>query len=196
MSRLWVFLVMKLVRSWPIDPPEDHPQIFDDCELVYIDAVDYTPLLQLNDNVLHLDWDVAVGRNELRAFAAKCKAEPELVRVAPTMNYVTRHFRSRKNFPTTTQWMVWKQTGGGRESINPGDPACDYFAFGMVYLPLWALKQYKTDCPRERFYDQSFSKWHFKYHGGYGTSPGVPVEWDTHAVHLNYSIAQALNDQE
>ena len=84
---------MKLVRSWPLDVPPNHPYIYDNCERVILTRKylpDYTPLADVGDDLLHLDWDVAVGRHELRAFAKKCEAEPDKVRVGPTWNYVTR----------------------------------------------------------------------------------------------------------
>ena len=95
---------MKIVRSWPEHVPPNHPYIYDNCERILLRRKylpDYTTLLEAEDNLLHLDWDVAVGRNELRVFAKKCEAEPDKVRVAPTWNYVTRiknnHTLDRRN---------------------------------------------------------------------------------------------------
>ena len=67
----------------------------------------------------------------------------------------------------------------------------------MVYLPYQLLVRYKAEVPTERFDDMSFSRWHYNKHlGGYGKAPGVPVEWDVHAVHINYSMKEALNEQD
>ena len=191
---------MRLIRSWPEYPPEDHPQVIDNCERIYLhrpDMVDYTALSQADDNLLHLDWDVAVNRDELRMFAAKCEAEPDRVRVAPTINWVTRHKAHRGILPNMrTQWLVWRQLSVSRRNCVPGEN-CDYFGFGMVYLPIRLIQMYKAERPSERFNDMSFSKWHYnEYLGGWGKAPTVPVEWDVHAVHINYSMADALNDQE
>lgn len=182
---------MKLVRSWPLEPPADHPQIIDNCERVYIPTVDYRPLVELEDDVIQLDWDVAVGRNELRAFAQKCLAEPDLVRVAPTMVYPTRMHRHHKDMEFKDTWLVFKQLPIGRASLEPGEPYCDYFGFGLVYLPWWTIKGF-TEYQEQQgngnpFLDSLFDVWYRKVSG-----KRVPVEWDTHAVHINYSTKDAL----
>jgi hypothetical protein len=191
---------MRLVRSWPLDVPPNHPCIYDNCDRVILRRKylpDYTPLAETGEDLLHLDWDVAVGRNELRRFADKCRAEPGKVRVAPTWNYVTRIKNNHTLDGSTTQWLLWRQENVSRRNCYEGEPTCDYFGFGMVYLPAELLARFKEDRPDIRFNDINFSRWHYDVHqGGYGRSPGVPVEWDVHAVHINYSMQDALNDQE
>src|SRR5690348_15233357 len=107
---------MRLVRSWPKDPPENHPKILDDCERVYVKTIDYRPLADLDDDVIHLDWDVAVGLIELREFAQKCMAEPEIVRTAPTMTYKSRFWYAEGSAsrPWNEEWMARVQMPVGR----------------------------------------------------------------------------------
>jgi hypothetical protein len=190
---------MRLVRSWPLNPPEGHPQIIDDCERVYIETVDYTPLGDLGENFIHLDWDVAVNRDALRAFADKCEKEPNRIRVAPTMNWVTRQYRANQNASSADQWLVWKLTLEGKRNLEPGEPFCDMFAFGMVYFPIAIFQKYlAADTSAGNSHpDINFCEWRYNtYYGGIRKNPpGVPVEWDTHAVHLNYSMAAAFNDK-
>lgn len=181
---------MKLVRSWPNNPPKEHPQVIDDCERVYIDAVDYRPLADLNDDVIHLDWDVAVGRNELRAFAEKCIAEPDVVRTAPTMMYGSRFWRSEGSAsrPWNGGWMAHIQMPVGTRRMEYGEPYANFFGFGLVYLPYWTLKEFVSTLQgNEHFRDQNFCRWYYKE-----TGEPVPVEWDTNAVHINYSLKTAL----
>lgn len=183
---------MKLVRSWPRDEPgEFHAHIVDNSDKVYIPAVDYRPLRDVDDDVIHMDWDVAVGRNELRAFAQKCVAEPDIVRVAPTMVNPTRVQRGNPGAKFKDTWLVFKQMPLGRESLEPGEPYCDYYGFGMVYLPRWTIVGFtdylKARGDYESFLDSTFDVWYRKVSG-----KRVPVEWDTNAVHINYSMKDAL----
>lgn len=183
---------MQLVRSWPRKPPDNHPRIEDNCTRITVDWCDYSALLQLNDDVLHLDWDVAVGLDELQAFADKCRSEPHLVRVAPTMSYPTRQRRWHPAPGTPKHYLVWDKESweSNREGLRPGTPYCNYFAFGMVYLPRWTLERFMESVPKfgPTLNDVSFSVWYQVFTHG----QPVPVEWDTHAVHLNFSMKDAI----
>lgn len=185
--------MVRLVRSWPRKPPDNHPRIEDNCTRIVIDWCDYSALLQLNDDVLHLDWDVAVGQDELQAFAAKCIAEPEVVRVAPTMSYPTRQRAWHPAPGTPKHYMVWSEESwaSDRVGLRPGTPYCNYFAFGFVYLPRWTLEGFMESIPDfgSTLNDVSFSAWYQYVTGG----RDVPVEWDTNVIHLNYSMKDALN---
>jgi hypothetical protein len=169
----------------------DHPHIVDSCERVLIPSIDYRPLLNVDDDVIHLDWDVAVGLIELRHFAKKCIANPEIVRVAPTMMYKSRFWYSEgyATRPWTTNWMVYVQDSVGKRVVYDGEPFANYFGFGMVYLPQWTIKEFaETLNSNEHFRDGNFCEWYFKRTNG----QPVPVEWDTNAVHTNYDISNAL----
>jgi hypothetical protein len=187
---------MRLVRSWPNRPPDKHPRIYDNCERVYIDTTDYRPLLQLNDNVLHLDWDVAVAQDELRDFARKCQAEPELVRVAPTMSYPTRQRRWHRTTTPHHRWMGWTLTDDRKERIlcKPGDPFCHVSSFGVIYLPRWSIEAFcealETGEYGPDFLDFPFCYWHHVATGG----RGIPIEWNTNAIHINFSMKETLCD--
>jgi hypothetical protein len=184
---------MKVVRSWPLNPPKTQkPHIIDDCERVYIKTVDYRPLADLNDDVIHLDWDVAVGMVELRNFAKKCLAEPNTVRVAPTMMYSSRYWRDElpgDGRGWFTDWMVQVQMNVGTRPIKYGEPYGHFFSFGLVYLPKQILRDFVNQLKdNEQFRDREFCQWFQKSTGG----TSVPVEWATNAVHLNFSMKTAL----
>lgn len=182
---------MKLVRSWPEDMTglEEHPRVLDNCERLYIPSIDYSPLLALDDNVLLLEWDVVVGKDELRAFARKCLDEPDEVRVAPTRQYNTRQWRKEKKRNFNEEWFVYKRLDIGRRTLEYGEPYCNEFAFGVIYLPYWAIKGFMdSKQPTTPFIDRTFAIWFNKvteFHP-------VPVEWDTNAIHMNYSTKDAL----
>lgn len=188
---------MRLVRSWPLKPPDDHPRIFDNCDRVYIPTIDYSPLADLDDDLIHLDWDVAAGQHELRAFAERCLDEPERVRTAPTMSYNTRQRRWQKGSETPSTWMVWHFNDGTRTLLEEGEPTCDLCAFGLIYLPSWTLKgfvkalnEYPEKWGRSRhFGDINFCHWYRTVTAG----QGIAVEWDINPVHMNYSIKDTLD---
>ena len=185
---------MKLVRSWPRKPPDNHPRIQDNCPRITVDWCDYSSLLQLNDDVLQLDWDVAVGLDELQAFARRCLDESERVRVGPTMSYPTRQRRWHAAPGTPKQYMVWSAESWAtdRVGLKPPTPTCNYFAFGMVYLPRWTLEAFMESIPEfgPTLNDVSFSAWYQDITGGIE----VPIEWDAHPVHLNFSMKDALDE--
>jgi hypothetical protein len=186
---------MKLVRSWPKKPPDNHPRIYDNCERVYIETVDYRPLLQLNDDVLHLDWDVSAGQDAVKAFARKCKAEPELVRVAPTMSYPTRQRRWHSAPGTPHRYMIWAIGDDGKTKIElpEGSPECNISSFGMIYLPQWTIAGFcaalEFNGYGDKFIDVNFCYWYYRE-----TGRAIPVDWDTHTIHINFSMKDTLCD--
>ena len=188
---------MKLIRSWPQDPPKNnHPYVHDNCERVYIPTIDYTPLLEVNDDVIQLDWDVAVGRDEIRRFAKKCLSEPDLVRIAPVMRYESRIWRGETygSRPWNEAYMAKVQMPVGRRQAVPGDLYCCEFGFSLTYLPRWTLEEFtnfaaETGC---QFRDREFADWYYVRTG----RKGVPMEWDIYPVHLNYDMSEALQGLE
>jgi hypothetical protein len=184
---------MKLIRSWPQQPPtkNHHPYVVDNCNRVCIPTIDYSPLLDVGDDLIHLDWDVAVGKHEIQAFAKKCLAEPEDIRVAPVMMYGSRFYKDDGLSPGRWQdkYMECVQMPVGKRPVQPGDPYCNYFSFSLIYFPYWTLKGFVDSLrPGEQFRDGNFNEW-------YGRTTNwrpVPLEWDAHVVHTNYSIKDAL----
>ncbi len=60
----------------------------DPLERVVIDNHDYKALAELDSDVLLLEWDIAVGKEDVEAFARRAKATPGDVLVAPYLLYV------------------------------------------------------------------------------------------------------------
>jgi hypothetical protein len=182
---------MKIVRSWPRNPPPWHPLIEDDCERVYIPGIDYSPLLDLDDDLIHLDWDVAVGRNELKRFADKCKAEPEIVRTAPYTTYKSRQYLNHPWRGGKDQFTVWHYSLGGQKvELLQGELNCNLTGFGLIYLPKLAFAGYMADKPDgEPAMDTPFCLWYLE-----NTGRDIPVEWWVNAVHVNYSFKGILEE--
>jgi len=185
---------MRLIRTWPQDMTglDAKNRIIDDCERVYIPSIDRKPMVTLDDNVIHLDWDVAVSRDDLREFARRCAADPERVRVVPTLAHQTQRTRTGQPQTTPTHWMVWRQDyhGGPRIELKPGESPAHIFSFGLVYLPKWTIQGFIRDMPDTNLDDTQFANWHNRQ----TAYQGCPVDWDIPTVHLNYSMRLALTD--
>lgn len=182
---------MRIVRSWPKDQPSDHPFVMDNCERVYIDTVDYRPLIDIGENFIHLDWDIAVERNRLRDFVRKCEAEPDVVRVGPYKGYPTRRWHHKWAWANHEKWYVWKTDEARlqRIELKPGDPYCHWFAPGMMYMPFDLWKEFYDD-EGYKVICEGFPDWYHVKHGW----TDWPVEWDLNAIHLNYSMRDVMVD--
>jgi hypothetical protein len=158
---------MRLVRSWPETVPPNRAHVVDDIEHFVMDDFDYSGLRDLKDDVLLLEWDMAVGIEHLTAFAERAVKTPDDVLVAP---YILYDF-----YP----WPVWAHRRALTEFVDEGEPECHAFSFGMVYLPQWMLAAFNYP----RLDDCTFSTWH-----RLNVQKAVPIMWDVRPVHLHYSI--------
>lgn len=157
-----------IVRAWPDHPPPNRAHVIDDLPRVTVDRYDYSTLLSLKADVISLDWDIAVDRDDLVTFRQRALAAPEWPRVAP---YKLHHKGG--------QWAIFDHTW---TPLPEGMMTCCYFGFGMVYLPYRLLRECHTsrevdDTPLT---DCVFSMWFFKRH-----QRRTPVDWGLHPVHLH-----------
>jgi hypothetical protein len=175
--------VLKLLRSWPRVIPEGRSYVVDDIERLTIENHHYGPLGEVDESVLLIEWDMAVGQEELRAFAARAQACPARVLVAPYRIYADAY-----NIPADI-WAHRHWDGDGSGTVNPngakpiatGDEFCQLFGLGLVYLPLKLIRDYLFGRYNATFGDTQFSMWHYAT-----IAHDVPVAWDVRPVHLNY----------
>jgi hypothetical protein len=178
---------VKLLRSWPAVIPEGRGHVVDSIERFMIDRYDYRPLTTVGDDVLLLEWDIAVGQTELKAFATRARATPDDVLVAPYRIYADTY--GLPDDIWAHRW--WDGDGAGTVSPNgarpvaTGDPTCNLFGLGMVYLPQALIKAHVTECWSAQFGDTQFSMWHYQ-----NVKQDVPVMWDVRPVHLHYLIPE------
>ena len=172
---------MRLIRSWPADPPAGRARVDDSIERLVMDGYDYRVLGGVADDVLLLEWDIAVGRDELARFAARACSEPGRVRVAPYPIY--RSTVGLHDIPEPV-WPMRRYTEGEQSArfVQPTDSHCHLFALGMTYLPGTVVRAFLDDWPGH-FSDVSFSGWHYR-----NVEREVPIDWDCLAVHLNYAL--------
>jgi hypothetical protein len=152
-------------------------------ERLVMDGYDYHVLEQVDDDVLLLEWDIAIGEHELVRFAERARQTPGRVLVAPYPLYrstISLRDLGRSVYPFRLYGdysMRW---------CTPDDPACHTFGFGVIYLPRILVKQYLADNWPALFNDMTFSQWHYLN----AEHREVPIAWDCPAVHLNYTIPE------
>lgn len=178
---------MRLVRSFPREIPDGRNYVVDDAERLVNEGYDYRGLIGMGD-VIHVDWDTAVSREDLATFAAAARATPNRVLVAPVPMYPapdrpglrTAHWNLRRYLPGQQQMRY----------CNPADLAAHLFGFGMVYLPgvlLTAFGQELGSPVAPRFGDIEFASWHHRF-----AEPGAQILWEVRPVHLHYRISEVI----
>lgn len=178
---------MRLVRSFPAEVPQGRNYIVDDAERHLNRDYQYRGLVAFDDDLIHLDWDMAVSREDLEAFARAARAlRSTLVLVAPQRVDVgdgRRHLRE-------PVWNMRRYEGGRLRHVTETDEWCDLYGFGMVYLPGKLLREFE-DTFREqlddgsvRFDDTGFAGWASKEYGQ------ALIAWSVRPVHLHYAISE------
>lgn len=174
---------MKLIRSWPAVIPAGRSYVVDDIPRFVMGDdgknFDYRHLIDLDDDIVLIEWDIAVGREHLVRFMDRARAEPDQVRVAPYLLYRTRHqvpFYVHRIKSKTKHW-----------ATGPEDTHCRMFGFGLVYLPKALIARFMAQFdPATHFGDSEFSRWHMRN----APNPDVPIDWDIPCVHLHYQLPE------
>jgi hypothetical protein len=176
---------MRLLRSWPARIPEGRAHVIDTIQRLPIDNHHYGPLAAIDDDVLLLEWDMAVGQEDLRQFADHARANPARVLVAPYRIYADVY-----NLPADI-WAHRTWNGDGAGTVIPrgalpvrdGAPTCNLFGLGMVWLPREVVRGFLAGHYASHFGDKEFSMWHYQQ-----VTREVPIAWEVRPVHLNYLI--------
>ena len=180
---------MKLVRSWPETIPEGRSYVVDDIPKFVMGKdgdrqYDYRYLVDLDDDVVLIEWDIAIGGEMLAEFMRRAKAEPDQIRVAP---YVLYRRVAREGRAQTPFYVHRVRTQRERRWAKQGDPFCQMFGFGLVYLPKVLIRRFVDQMkPGSHFGDSEFSRWHMRN----VANIDVPIDWDLPAVHLHYNTPE------
>lgn len=174
---------MRLIRSWPDRIPEGRSYVEDGIERLVIQNHDYKRLATIKDDVLLIEWDIAVGQEDLRHFAQHAAEDPSRVLVAPYRIYADAY-----HLPEDV-WAHRHWDGTGLGTISPvgarpvetGAPVCNLFALGLTYLPHSIVARFADLASHSHFGDTQFSMWHYEH-----IATEVPICWDVHPVHLHY----------
>lgn len=180
---------MKLLRSWPAEIPEGRGYVVDDIERLVMTGYDYRCLADVGDDIVLIEWDLAVGGEDLERFMARAAAAPAQVRVAPY-----------KLYPASTRakapFYCHRFREGGRNVYvtGPEYEICHQFGFGLVYLPRTLILGFMEHLGRQapgrhvKFSDTTFSYWHFR--NAPRENRRVPIDWDVQLVHLHYEMPE------
>jgi hypothetical protein len=162
---------VRILRSFPDGtPPAGRAYVQDDLERFLQPAFDYTGLKRYEDDILLLEWDIAVSTLDLARFAERAKGR-DWPLVAPFLRRDSAHY------------MHWRDPGGTRtlRPIRYGEPDCDLFGFGMVYLPARIIRDYPPGYQGSSILsDGSLPRWLQEQPG----AKPVPVDWSIAVVHL------------
>jgi hypothetical protein len=172
-------------RSWPADPYEGvRAYVMDSdssgIERLYIRLHDLDTASDLPAvSFILIEWDLAVGREDMRLFERLCARQPERVQVAPYRLYPKS---------TGLDRTVWAHRTGMEphtDWISEREPEADAAGFGLIYLPAAVVRRFQAEVPRDpnycRFTDTTFSLWHQR--AGLGR---IPVHWEVQPVHLHW----------
>ena len=176
------------IRSYPVVAPPHRPRVLDELPRFYQMDYDYAALGAYDRDIFLIEWDIACPQDEMDWFVTNALRHPHEVRVAAHRLY---HIQSD---PVWAHRVVSAQ--GQERWAWWQEPVCDYFAFGMIYLPRDLIRQFLAapapergrspfvpegnpyeDC---RFIDQTFSVWH-KHRLG----RRVEIDWSVRPVHLH-----------
>lgn len=176
---------MRLLRSFPEAIPEGRSYVIDGIERLIMRDYDYAILGEVDDDVLLIEWDLAVGEEELRAFAARAASEPGRVLAAAYRLYPGCSMKAPGVGPT---WAAWRykvsQQVGGLIEAQPGDETAHVVGLGMTYLPRHLIRRYLDERqPEWGFSDIAFSGWHHRR-----VTPDIDLDWSARPVHLHYQL--------
>jgi hypothetical protein len=177
---------MKLIRSFPATIPAGRAYVVDDMPRHLMHDYDYRWLGDVDDDVLLLEWDIAVGAEELEAFVAAVAAEPKRVRVAPYRIHESLTGKTYHCHPLWAHRRYLNQDRNTRFIVGPEDETCHLFGFGMTYLPRHLIRGFMAWRPGLPFGDTEFSGWHYMFNRD---DREVVVDWSVHVVHLHYKLS-------
>ena len=176
---------MRLLRSWPAVIPEGRAYVVDNLERFVMGGPGDTPfcyrrLVDYDEDIILIEWDIAVGAEQLATFIGRAAAEPDRVRVAPYLLY-----RRDRQISHGQPFYVHRiRDGAVRRWAQPDDTHCQYFGFGLIYLPKDLIRRFVAQMqPRTKFGDSEFSRWHMR-----NVATHVPIDWECRAVHLHYAL--------
>lgn len=175
---------MRPIRSWPRHIPNGRSYVVDSIERLVIENSHYADLLAVDDDVLLLEWDIAVSKEDLHAFRDAALDDPSRVIVAPYRIYY-------EHMLPAPIWAHRRWDGSGAAMSNPTgatpvdtlDPTCNLFGLGLAWLPRDLVRAFMAARFSAHFGDVEFSMWH---HANVATD--VPIFWDARPVHLNYRL--------
>lgn len=178
---------MKAVRSWPDAVPPGRNYVVDNLPRLVMRDYSYRVLGDLDDDVLLIEWDLAIGREDFEHFVDLARAEPGRVLVAPYRIYQTT--TGDDLFPQPF-WVHRRYTDGTEQAmrfVTPDDATCHLWGLGLVYLPRQVISGFLSSWPGHAS-DASISGWHHR-----NVEQETRIAWDVRPVHLHYPIERIVS---
>lgn len=170
---------MRFLRSFPAVVPPGRAHVVDNVERLVMHDYSYRALGHYGDDILLIEWDMAVSAEDLARFRQHIAADPTRVIVAPYRVYEqTTRPEPLQGGP---KWVHRKYIGAkaSMRHVHEGDPDADLWGMGLIYMPRAVIAEFLDFWPGH-FNDGTFSGWHFDRHGP------APITWDVRPVHLHY----------
>ena len=173
---------MIIVRSFPPEPlPLLRNYVVDVLPRFVMSDYDYRGLEGYGTDVLLLEWDIAVSREDLATFIGHAKDDPGRVLIAPYRCYQSTSCDSDLPRPI---WVHRRYEDGAQSmrQVVEGDEGAHLWGMGMCYLPRGVLDAFTAAWPGH-FNDATLSGWHNR-----NVEPTARLDWDVRPVHLHYPI--------
>ncbi|MDF1603393.1 hypothetical protein [Nocardioides sp. YIM 152315] len=172
---------MKIVRTWPREVPANRGHVVDGLPRYVMGDYDYRAFFEdVADDVLIVEWDMAVGAEHLADMRDLIASEPDAVHAAPYRIYLVKR-------DLGPHWVMRRLNAEDPEDVRNApwvteqDAHCHLFGFGVTYIPREVWRAYAAAEPHEMANDTRFSKWHHD-----NVRAEVPIPWHIRPVHLHY----------
>lgn len=178
---------MKLIRSWPAKIPENRCYVVDTLPRFVMADYSYSGLVDFDDDIMLIEWDVAVEKEQLDAFVDIARSNPDDVVVAPYRIYQAT---ARDTVLKDPIWVMRRYRDASEQSmrwVTEDDATCHLFGLGLTYLPRDLIRAFVDAYPAAHFNDSAFSGWHYR-----NVRAETPIAWDVRPVHLHYPIERTI----
>lgn len=170
-----------MIRSWPAVIPPDRAYVVDTLPRFVMHDYSYRGLGDYNDDILLIEWDMAISAEDLGRFKQHIAEDPTRVVVAPYRVYTptTRNVP----LPMGPKW-VHRRYNDGEQSmrfVEEGEPTCHLWGLGVTYLPGKVIREFLDAWPGH-FNDGAVSGWYYRRYGE------VEITWDVRPIHLHYLL--------
>jgi hypothetical protein len=176
---------VKFVRSWPEKVPADRNYVVDNLPKFIMKDYCYRGLGDLGDDVLLIEWDMAVHPEHLESFIDQARSNPDEVLVAPYKIYM----ETERDNTVDPFWCLRRYTDEREMAsyfVDEGEPTCHIWGLGLTYLPRHVIDGFLSQWPGH-FNDTAVSGWHYR-----NVQKETRIAWDVRPVHLHYPIERMV----
>jgi hypothetical protein len=173
---------VKIVRSWPENVPPNRNYVVDNLPKFVMGDYSYRGLGDLNDDVLLIEWDMAISKEDLELFIEHVREQPDRVLVTPYRIYQDTAGTELLPKPIWVHRRFRLPDEDSARHVTEDDQTAHLWALGVTYLPRFVIRGFLERWPGH-FNDVSLSGWHYR-----NIAPEVRIDWDVRPVHLHYPI--------